>query len=73
MVFASSLAWWLWLIVLQRLPTAVASLSSLGVPILAVLLAWAINHERPSLMEGVGIVIVLLGLLAVSGLRRRRR
>ncbi|HEX5304465.1 MAG TPA: DMT family transporter [Dyella sp.] len=72
-LFASSLAWWLWLIVLQRLPTAVASLSSLGVPVLAVLLAWAITHEQPSAMEGVGIVFVLLGLLAVSGLRLRRR
>ncbi|WP_431635212.1 DMT family transporter [Dyella sp. KULCS107] len=72
-VFASSLAWWLWLIVLQRLPTAVASLASLGVPVLAVLLAWAITHEQPSPMEGVGIVFVLLGLAAVSGLRLRRR
>ncbi|MFK2905972.1 EamA family transporter [Dyella ginsengisoli] len=72
-LFASSLAWWLWLIVLQRLPTAVASLSSLGVPVLAVLLAWAITREQPSPMEGVGIVFVLLGLLAVSGLRLRRR
>ena len=58
---------------LQRLPTAVASLSSLVVPVLAVLLAWEITHEQPSSMEGVGIVFVLLGLLAVSGLRLRRR
>lgn len=72
-VLASSMAWGLWLIVLQRLPTAVASLSSLGVPIVSVLLAWAILHERPTMMEGVGIVFVLLGLMAVSGLRFRRR
>jgi drug/metabolite transporter (DMT)-like permease len=72
-VLASSVAWGLWLIVLQRLPTAVASLSSLGVPIVSVLLAWAILHEQPSTMEAVGIVFVLLGLMAVSGLRFRRR
>lgn len=72
-VLASSVAWGLWLIVLQRLPTAVASLSSLGVPIVSVLLAWAILHEQPSAMEAVGIVFVLLGLMAVSGLRFRRR
>jgi drug/metabolite transporter (DMT)-like permease len=71
-VMASSLAWGLWLVVLQRLPTAVASLASLGVPIVSVLLAWAILHERPSAMEVVGIVFVLLGLVAVSGLRLRR-
>lgn len=71
-IFASSLAWWLWLIVLQRLPTAVASLSSLGVPVLTVMLAWLIMGERPSPLEAVGVLFVLLGLLAVSGLRLRR-
>lgn len=71
-VLASSVAWGLWLLVLQRLPTAVASLSSLGVPIVSVLLAWAILHEQPSAMEAVGILFVLAGLLAVTGLRLRR-
>jgi len=72
-VLASSLAWWLWSIVLQRLPTTVASVSSLGVPIVSVLLAWMILHEQPSMMEMAGIVFVLLGLLAVSGVGARRR
>ncbi len=71
-VLASSIAWGLWLIVLQRLPTAVASLASLGVPIVSVLLAWAILHERPSAMEVLGIAFVLSGLVAVSGVRLRR-
>jgi drug/metabolite transporter (DMT)-like permease len=68
-VFASSIAWGLWLIVLHRLPTAVASIASLGVPIVSVLLAWAILHEHPTGMEIVGIVFILLGLVAVSGIR----
>ena len=68
-VFASSLAWWLWSIVLQRLPTTVASVSSLGVPVVTVLLAWLILHEQPSAMERFGIVLVLLGLIAFSGIR----
>ncbi len=68
-VLASSLAWWLWSIVLQRLPTTVASTSSLGVPIVSVLLAWLILHEQPSAMELVGIVLVMSGLVAVSGMR----
>lgn len=71
-VLASSVAWWLWSIVLQRLPTTLASLSSLGVPLLSVLLAWLLLHERPTPMEGVGMLLVLLGLLAVSGVRWRR-
>jgi drug/metabolite transporter (DMT)-like permease len=72
-LLASSLAWWLWSIVLQRLPTTVASISSLGVPIVSVLLAWLILHEQPSLMELLGIVFVLAGLVAVSGVGRRAR
>jgi drug/metabolite transporter (DMT)-like permease len=72
-VIASSIAWWLWSIVLQRLPTTVASLSSLGVPIVSVLLAWSILHERPSPMEWVGIGFIVAGLAAVSGVGARRR
>ncbi len=72
-VFASSIAWGLWLFVLRRLSTPVASLSSLGVPVVSVLLAWAILHERPSPMEGIGIALVLLGLAAVSGVLRLPR
>ena len=72
-VLASAVAWWLWSIVLQRLPTTVASLSSLGVPIVSVLLAWMILHEQPSMMEVFGIALVLLGLVAVSGIGARQR
>jgi drug/metabolite transporter (DMT)-like permease len=72
-LLASSLAWWLWSIVLQRLPTTVASISSLGVPIVSVLLAWLILREQPSLMELLGIVFVLAGLVSVSGVGRRAR
>lgn len=70
-VMASSIAWGLWLIVLHRLPTAVASIASLGVPVVSVLLAWVILHEQPTTMEMVGIVFILLGLVAVSGIGLR--
>ncbi len=72
-VLASSLAWWLWSIVLQRLSTTVASVSSLGVPVTSVLLAWWLLSEQPSAMELFGIVLVLLGLIAISGVGARRR
>lgn len=71
-VLASSLAWLLWLFVVNRLPTTVAGLSSLAVPVTAVLMAWAILHERPDAMETAGIVLIVSGLLAVSGIGRRR-
>lgn len=69
---ASSLAWLLWLYVVNHLPTTVAGLSSLAVPVTAVLLAWALLHERPDKWEIAGIVLIALGLLAVSGIGRRR-
>ncbi len=70
-LLASSLAWLLWLFVVRTLPTAVAGLSSLAVPVTAVLLAWAILHEQPNGVEATGIVLIVLGLLAVSGIGRR--
>lgn len=72
-VLASSVAWLLWLFVVQRLTTAVAGLSSLGVPVVSVLLAWLILHERPDLWEWIGIALIVCGLLAVSGLGSRAR
>jgi drug/metabolite transporter (DMT)-like permease len=65
---ASSLAWLLWLLVVQRLPATVAGLSSLGVPVTAVIMAWLILHERPDAIEGFGIALIVGGLVAVSGM-----
>jgi drug/metabolite transporter (DMT)-like permease len=67
-LLASSLAWLLWFLVIRRLPATVAGLSSLAVPVTAVLMAWAILRERPDVMEGVGIALIVCGLMAVSGL-----
>lgn len=67
-VMASSLAWLLWMFVVQTLPTHVAGLSSLGVPVAAALIGWLVLSERPGAMETVGIVLMLSGLAVVSGL-----
>ncbi|MET0617418.1 MAG: EamA family transporter [Luteibacter sp.] len=71
-ILATSLAWTLWLLVVQRLPTAVASVSSLAVPVLSVLMAWAILHEQPTASEWLGMAFIVAGLVAVSGFRPRR-
>lgn len=69
-VMASSLAWILWLFVVRNLPTAVAGLSSMAVPVTVVLMAWALLNERPDGAEAAGIVMIVLGLLTVSGTGR---
>jgi drug/metabolite transporter (DMT)-like permease len=65
-VFASGLAWVMWALVVQRLPTMVAGLTSLIVPLSSTLLAWAILGERPSLLETLGIALIAAALLGVT-------
>ncbi|HET7267047.1 MAG TPA: EamA family transporter [Oleiagrimonas sp.] len=72
-LLASSLAWLLWLFVVRSLPTTVAGLSSLAVPVMAVLLGAVILKQYPDPFETTGIVLIVLGLLAVSGIGRRAR
>lgn len=71
-VLASGVAWLLWSYVVERLPTPVAGLSSLVVPILGVLFAWWLLHEVPTASEAIGIVLLGLALLVVGrgGARR---
>lgn len=71
-VFATCLAWTLWLVVVRRLPTAVAALSALAVPVLGVLMAWAFLDERPTPNEWIGMAFIAAGLFAVSGARISR-
>jgi drug/metabolite transporter (DMT)-like permease len=65
-VLASGLAWAVWAWVVERLPTQVAGLSSLVIPIMGVLFAWALLGEVPSLAEACGIALVAVALLLVA-------
>jgi drug/metabolite transporter (DMT)-like permease len=64
-LLASGLGWALWLLVVQRLPTQVASLTSLAIPLMGVLLAWLILHERPGAWEVAGMVLIAVALLSL--------
>lgn len=65
-LIATAAGWLLWLSVVRRVPASIAGLSSLGVPIVAMLLAWLILGERPTLVEAVGMALILGGLWVVS-------
>src|SRR6478735_1597294 len=65
-LLATGLAWLLWSWLVQRLPTTVAGLSSLAIPMLGVLFAWAVLGETPSPAETAGIVLVAAALALVS-------
>lgn len=70
---ATSLAWVLWTFVVRNLSTTVASVSSLGVPVTAVLMAWIILHEHLDGADVLGIALIAAGLFSVSGAARSLR
>jgi drug/metabolite transporter (DMT)-like permease len=61
-----ALATLLWLYILQRLPATISGLNALAVPIVGVIAAWIQLGERPSLAEGMGMVLILAGLALLT-------
>lgn len=72
-ILASGIGWTLWLVVVQRLPAGIAGLSSLAIPLLGVVEAWALLGERPDAIEvgGMAAIAAALLLLSAGALRRR--
>lgn len=68
---ASGLGWLLWLSVIQRVSATVAGMSSLGVPVLAILLAWWLLGEVPDVLTKWGVICVVAGLLVINLPSRR--
>ncbi len=64
-IFATALAWSLWLFVLKKLPAGIAGLSTLAVPVSGVLLSWWLLGENPGPVEG-GIGLIVLALIVIS-------
>lgn len=71
-ILASALGWWLWLSVVRRVSVAVVGMSSLGVPVLAVILAWLLLDERPDSATLAGITSIMTGLVIVNLAALRR-
>ena len=66
---------WLWLYILQRLPAGAAGMSSLAIPVIAILTSWIHLGEVPSIAELTGMVLVAvaLGLLSLRAMLLQRR
>lgn len=73
-VFATALAWLLWLFALSRLPAGVTGLAVLATPVVSILAAWLTFGELPEPWEAAGMALILiaLGLLSAAGWRRMR-
>ena len=72
-VGATGLGWAMWLYVLHRLPAGTASLSSLGVPVIAAISSWLQLGERPAPAELAGMLLIGIALALVSWLTIRRQ
>lgn len=71
-VFATALAWALWLFIVGRLPATVSGLSSLIVPVVGVLSGWLQLGERPPGEELAGMLLIFGGLALLPLAARRR-
>ena len=73
-VLATAGGWWLWTYVLAHSPAGIAGLSSLGIPVVAVIASAIQLGERPPALEMAGMVMIgaALGLLAWLGLRAQK-
>lgn len=64
---ANALAWFLWLYALRTLPAGTAGIGSLAIPVVGVLSAWLQLGERPTLLEAIGMLLIIAALAALTG------
>ncbi|HEX9450533.1 MAG TPA: EamA family transporter [Burkholderiales bacterium] len=71
-VMATGFGWLAWLYVLHRLPAGTTSLSSLGIPVIAIFSSWIQLGEQPGRSELLGMLLIGIALALLSYLSIRR-
>lgn len=71
-VLCNALAWMLWLYALKRLNAGVASMTTLLVPVIAVVAAWLELSEVPNTNESIGMAMIVLSLCIISIVSMRK-
>ena len=71
-IAATGLGWLAWLYVLHRLPAGTTSLSSLGIPVIAIVASWIQFGEQVGHSELTGMLLIGLALALLSYLSIRR-
>ena len=72
-ILATGFGWLAWLYVLHRLPAGTTSLSSLGIPVIAIISSWIQLGEQPGGSELIGMLLIGIALAMLSYLSIRRR
>ena len=70
-VLATGIGWLTWLYVLHRLPAGTTSLSSLGIPLIAIVASWLQLGEEPGRSELIGMLLIGIALALLSYLSIR--
>lgn len=70
-VFASALAYVLWVFVLDVLPARDAGMGTLANPVVGVLFAWLQLGEVPTRLSGLGMLLIVAGLVVLTLADRR--
>jgi drug/metabolite transporter (DMT)-like permease len=65
-ILGGAVAWSLWFYALSRLPAGVASIGTLATPVVGVLTAWIQLGETPTLLEAVGMILIIGALVLNS-------
>ena len=65
-VVSTALCWWLWIIILDRVPAWEASLSVLGTPVVALVSSRIMLGEEFKLLEMAGILLIGCGLALLT-------
>lgn len=71
-IVATGFGWLAWLYVLHRLPAGTTSLSSLGIPVIAIFASWLQFGEQVGRSEMIGMVLIGLALALLSYLSIRK-
>ena len=66
-VLANAVAWFLWLYALHSLPAGAAGLGTLSIPVVGVVAAWIQLGEVPTLVEGIGMTLIIAALAVLAG------
>ncbi|HUN29989.1 MAG TPA: EamA family transporter, partial [Alphaproteobacteria bacterium] len=67
----TALAYVLWIYVLDVLPARDAGMGTLANPVVGTLAAWLQLGEAPTRLSAIGMVLIVLGLIALSLADRR--
>ncbi|SDC85165.1 Threonine/homoserine efflux transporter RhtA [Desulfurella multipotens] len=64
-IIATAFAWFLWIFLLKKLPASIVGLSSLAIPVFAMIESYIQLHEKFSLTDLIGSFFIILSLLII--------